>query len=108
MIDFDKFEQDIMKAQKAINEITNFDDGGSCNFDTCCVYLGRKSKKLVEGLAQMDWRVIPVDNGKYWTGWWFVFFNVKGQADCRTRMVECGEKVLRELGYMTRVYYQVD
>lgn len=108
MIDFDKFERDIMQAQKAINEITNFEDGGTCNFDTCCVYLGRKSKKLVDGLAQMDWRVTPVDMGKFWTGWWFVHFNVKGQGNCRTRMVECGVKVLRSLGYQTRIYYQVD
>jgi len=108
MIDFDKLERDIMHAQGAINEITNFEDGGTCNFDTCCIYLGRKSKKLVEGLAQMDWRVTPVDMGKFWAGWWFIYLNVKGQGNCRTRMVECGERVLRSLGYQTRIYYQVD
>lgn len=108
MLDIDKLEQDIMTAQKEINKIENFNDGGTCNFDSCCIFLGRRSKKLINALAQMDWRVTPVDEGKYWSGWWFVHFNVKGQADCRTRMVECGERVLRSLGYKTRVYYQMD
>lgn len=108
MIDFNKLERDIIQAQRAINAITNHEDGGTCNFDTCCIYLGRKSKKLVEGLAQMDLRVEPVGMGKYWSGWWFVFFNVKGQGNCRTRMVECGANVLRSLGYNVQIYYQVD
>lgn len=108
MIDFDKLERDILTAQKAADAVTDLEDGGTCNFDSVCVYLGRNTKALREGLSRLEFRVCKVDAGAYWSGWYFVGLKLKGQAALRTRMAEAGEKSLKESGWSTRVYYEVD
>lgn len=106
--DYRKLELDILQAQKAADKYRNTEDGGTCNFDTVCVKLGRNTERKRKELAGFDWSVVPVDCGKYWTGWWFVFLNIPGQANRRTRMTEAAEKELRSLGWETRVYYAMD
>lgn len=108
-IDFNKLKNDLCKAQSKINEITDHEDGGSCNFDTCVIYLGRKSQKTLKCLSDLGLcsKIRPISS-KFWSGWWFINFDVIGQGNCRTRMVECGARFLSSLGWQTDVYYQMD
>lgn len=106
-IDFDKLERDIALAQKEADKYRNMDDGGTCNFDTVTIFLGRKSKNKMNNISQLDWSLIPVDS-KYWSGYWFVFFNVNGQANRRSEMMEAAGKKMRELGWDVKMYYEMD
>ena len=106
-IDFEKLERDISLAQKEADKFRNVDDGGTCNFDTVTIFLGRRSKAKMAKIAELDWSLIPVDS-KYWSGYWFVFFNVNGQANRRSEMVEAAGKKMRELGWNVRMYYEMD
>lgn len=108
MIDFDKLEHDIMLAQKEADLYRNVEDGGTCNFDMVTIKLGRYTQKTKKLAAQLDWNITPVEEGKYWAGWWFVFININGQGNRRTTMVEAAAKKLEVLGWETRVFYEVD
>lgn len=107
IFDIDKFESDLCAAQRAADRYRDADDGGTCNFDTVTVNLGRATKKKLAALAQLDWSVQPVGL-RGWSGYWFVWFNTNGQADRRTDMVEAAAKEMAHRGYDVRVYYQMD
>lgn len=107
-IDIDKLERDICAAQREADKFMNINDGGSCNFDTPCIYLGRNTAAMRNALACLDWEVTPVDGGKYWTGWWFVYINTNGQGDRRSRMAEAACDSLAAAGWQMRMYCQMD
>ena len=107
MIDIEKFKKDVISAQEAADMYRHVDDGGTCNFDTVYVFLGRKSKRLTEALSTLDIKVEPMQMRGY-SGFWWAWFNTSGQADRRTMMAEAANKRLRELGWESHVYYMMD
>lgn len=107
MIDFDKLEADILTADKTAQAVTNKEDGGTCNFDTPVINLGKLRKADRKRLAMLDWNVEPVES-TVWKGWYYVFVTLDGQAACRTRMAQAAVKSLTESGWDAVVYYQAD
>ena len=104
MIDYDKLEADICKADIAARSVTNREDWGTCNFDTPVIKLDRASKSK---LAELDWAVEPVGPG-LWRGWYFVFVTLDGQGNLRTRMAQAAAKSLNESGWEASVFYEAD
>lgn len=103
-MDYDKLERAICNAEKAAREYANIDDGGTCNFDTPIIKIDKANKKR---LAEMDWRVVPVD-GKIWKGWYFVFIDLHGQGARRTKMAEVAAESLKNEGFDAAVFYEMD
>lgn len=104
-MDYNKLEHDICNAEISARDFAAVDDGGTCNFDTPIVNLGKGVNK--KKLAEMDWRIEPVSergNG----GWYFVFIDLRGQANRRTKMAEAAAKSLQESGWEASVWYQMD
>lgn len=107
MIDFDKLEADVCKANKTAQVVTNKEDGGTCNFDTPVINLGKLRKADRDRLAMLDWSIEPVES-KAWDGWYYVYVTLDGQANLRTRMAKAAVKSLTESGWEATVYYQAD
>lgn len=82
----------------------NKEDGGTCNFDQPIIKLNwhiTLKQKAENYLAQ------KISSG-FWRGYYFMRFNLKGQAACRTRMAEAAYKSLKADGYDVAMYYQAD
>lgn len=81
-------------------------DGGTCNFDACCLTLKGWTKSQVEaaarqaGLRCYEWRLWGT---KHW-----VFPLAVGQADARTAAAEAMRDFLKSAGYEAGVYYAID
>lgn len=102
-LEIDKLEYALLKAQKAANELKYVDDGGSCNFDTVAIKVNATKKQL----AQIEWAIEKIGS-KMWRGWAFVYLDLCGQANRRTRMAEAAAKSLQKDGFDACVYYQLD
>ena len=83
-------------------------DGGTCNFDAPALYLPRWNAYEVEraarkaGLRCFKWKLAG-------QGGWYVFsMSINGQADRRAEAAERMTNTLKEAGYTTFCYQQMD
>ena len=103
----EQFERDLMTAQRNAFEAEklNNEDGGTCNFDTVVLKTKGVPAKLLSGL---DIKIDRITGERFWKGFSFIFFDVRGQANLRTRMAEAAYNTLKGLGYDVNMYYQMD
>lgn len=102
--DLKAFENAVAKAAEEANKFKDTEDGGSCNFDACCVRI-KIPKKFRE---QTSLNLYKMD-GILWRGCYMIYsIPYSGQANRRTRMAEAACKSLEEQGYDAHVYYQLD
>lgn len=103
--EIDALEMAISKAEKEAQKYANTEDGGTSNFDTPMVKVNATERQL----ACMDWQVIKEGKREPDGGTWFqVLINLDGQGNRRTRMAQAAAKSLKESGYTSGVYYQMD
>jgi len=91
------------KAQEESMKFANTEDGGTCNFDTPMINIKATKKQI----SQLEYRLEKCTWG-LWKGWYFVEIPLSGQGNRRTRMAEAIARSLKNSGYETGVYYQVD
>ena len=85
------------------------DDGGSCNFDTCMIFLKGKRKSFIEQLEYLTGLTFSKYESRYsQRGWYMVSFNTCGQANMRTAMAEAAAAYLIDKGVNASVYYMID
>lgn len=95
-----------LKEALAAARAVKCDDGGTCNFDTCVLYAkGMQIKKLEAAIKEVD---NHLHVSKWGAGEFHIYGYENGQANLRTSMVEAFEKVLRNYGFDTGVYYAMD
>lgn len=98
------------KAKKAALERATHSDGGTCNFDSPVLdYRGSsiRKKQAVEsikaaGLSCFDWKPFGGTNMLVINGAFY------GQAARRTAMAEAFRDSLKQSGFATMMYYQMD
>lgn len=103
-----KLSQDLEVAAKKAAVIADIlEDGGTCNFDSCTLYLpGWNSKKVEQaahaaGVGCFVWNL--------WGSKSFVFpMRVAAQANARSAAAEAMRDHLKAMGYDAGMYYQVD
>lgn len=103
-MDFEKLTADLLTAKQNSLKMIHSEDGGTCNFDTCVLYIKRVNFfKLSEAVYKANLRVSKWKSGEY-----HIYGYEFGQANRRTEMVEEFTKTLKDLGYDAFVYYQMD
>lgn len=103
--EIDALEYAILKAEKEAMKHADDDDRGSCNFDTPMICINATPKQV----AGLEWQLEKVGKKKGVNGtWYFVYTHLEGQANRRTKMAEAVVKSLKEQGYISAVYYQLD
>lgn len=104
--EFEALEMALLKANNDAQAYADTEDGGSCNFDSLAI----KVKATEKQMSQLDWgsykwsKRDPTD-GKTW---YVVVLDYCGQGNRRSRMAEAACESMREQGYETTVYYQMD
>lgn len=101
--ELDALEYALAKANWAAKVFVNSEDGGTCNFDTPMINIKATKKQI----SQLDYKLNKCTWG-LWKGWYFVEIPLSGQGNRRTRMAEAIARSLKNSGYETGVYYQVD
>lgn len=103
-----KLAEDLAEAAREAEKIAGIlEDGGSCNFDACKLYLPGWNSKKVEQAA----RSAGVGCFVYslWGTKSFVFpIRVPAQADARSAAAEAMRDCLNARGYDAAMYYQMD
>lgn len=89
-------------------EITNKDDGGTCNLDSVIIKLPYTLKKDVDEYNKIAVATLSEPLTGMYSGYRFLNFNTHGQAALRTRYVEAYHKKMKNLGYNVSIYYQMD
>ena len=89
--------------QKAM-AYANYDDGGTCNFDSPLIQLKGTSSKTLEKWFS-EYGVYQLYQG----GWYIIGCRVLcGQGYRRTKMAEEFAETLKQLGYTCYVHYVMD
>lgn len=103
-----KLAQDLAAATRYAEQIAaTTHDGGTCNFDSCKLYLPGWNAKKVEQAAKAAGVGCFVWN--LWGSKSFVFpLRIGAQADARSEAAEAMQKFLASCGYDSGMYYQVD
>ncbi len=99
-----KLRKDIIDALLTTHDLEYTEDGGTCNFDSPVLILSRwnadKLQRAAEEAGARMWR--------WHNSSWVLSFGSTGQANRRTRRAEAIERELRNRGYETGMYYQMD
>lgn len=103
-----KLIEAIERANKAALSIENNEDGGTCNFDTPIIKLDRWTEEELHHVKKQTDVSIGDKLSGYHKGYRFVFTEMEGQANRRTRMAEAAKKSLQNDGYDVSMYYQMD
>ena len=94
----------LLEADSRTDELEFSEDGGTCNFDAPMLTLPRWNADSVRKTAELaGWHA-----WKYYGSTWIFSFPTTGQGNRRTRRAEALERELRNFGYKTGVYYQMD
>lgn len=94
-------------AAHGLEVARNTPDGGTCNFDSVSVYLkgwnGKKVRQAAQaaGVACFEWNL-------WGSRSWCFAARGAGQADANTAAAEAMRDYLKEAGYETGMYYQMD
>lgn len=103
-----KLSQDLAKAASQATVIsTIIEDSGTCNFDSCTLYLKGWNQSKVEqaaiaaGVGCFVWNL--------WGSKYFVFpMRIAAQANARSAAAEAMRDHLKAMGYDAGMYYQMD
>jgi hypothetical protein len=104
---YEKLTADLIAAKEHAAKFANNEDGGACNFDSAAIYLPRwnraKTAEAFEkaGLRFSEWNFLG-------TKYYLILGCYSGQGDRRTDMAEAVCDYLKNLGYKTEMYYQMD
>jgi len=99
----------LLKAKQAACEKADTPDGGTCNFDSVLIRLdGWTKEELNEAVKLSGVPFSKKITSGFYKGYYFVHTPKQGQANCRTTMAEAAERVLKNYGFRTNMYYQVD
>lgn len=103
-----KLSKDLADAAREARIIAGIlEDGGTCNMDSCKLYLPGWNGKKVEQAAKAAGVGCFVYN--LWGSKSFVFpVYLSAQADARTAGAEAMRDVLKARGYDAAMYYQMD
>lgn len=101
--DINKLISDIAIANNQASMFDDVEDKGACNFDAPIINL----KLSASEKAQLKEFLTPVNERGY-KDWYFVEVDLKGQAYRRTKMSIEASEALKEAGYKSRVYYELD
>ncbi len=105
---YEKLKWDLIEAaEKAKEEAIETDDGGTCNFDCCVLFLPRyNEKKTIEAIkaaGMSGFKSIHFGKVCYMLG-----NPIFAQGNRRTAQAEKINEVMKSKGYDTTVYYQMD
>jgi hypothetical protein len=103
-----KLIETIKRANKAALLIDNEEDGGTCNFDTAIIKLDRWREEEIQQVSKETGIRIGERLSGWHKGFRFVFTEMYGQANRRTRMAEAAYKSLEKDGFEVSMYYQAD
>lgn len=99
----------IKAAQIAANEANQPEDGGTCNMDSVVIdFTGWRDTAIQQVAALSGISIGDKLSSWMWKGSCFINFNVNGQGNNRSRMVEAAHRKLKELEIPASVYYQMD
>lgn len=105
---YEQLKNDLKYAVEKATEIAyQTDDGGTCNFDSCILYLPRYNKdKTLETIKETGIRAFK---GNYYGKVCYILENpVYAQADRNTIQAEIINKIMGNKGYNVGMYYQMD
>jgi len=105
-MDYKKLTQDLIKAKQAAIEAAKGDDGGSANLDTVTIELIRAREEKVEKAANEAG--LHASKIKWIGVRYFIYPPACGQGNARVRATEAMQKALKEAGYETLMYSQMD
>lgn len=106
-----KYEQlkvDLIEAvARAKEKAMQIDDGGTCNFDCCILYLSRcNEEKTIEAIKEAG--IDGFKTSYYGRVCYMLGIPVAAQGDRRTEQAEEIYKAMTDKGYNASVYYQMD
>ena len=94
-------------AAHGLEVARNTPDGGTCNFDSVSVYLkGWNGKKIQQAAKAAG--VACFERNLWGSRSWCFAARGAGQADANTAAAEAMRDYLKEAGYETGMYYQMD
>lgn len=102
--DYDELTKALELAETEALKYADYDDGGTCNFDSPMVILKGTSIKTLEQLYGEHYGVYKLYAGAYIIG----NLIMKGQGNRHTKMAEAFSEKLRQLGYNSYVHYVMD
>ena len=95
----------LMIAKIEAEKLKDIDDGGTCNFDSPTLSLPSEWTKMMLDVAFMNTGMNYTKIGKETI---LISGFLEGQGFRRTAMAEAFSEALNKLGYVSRVYYQMD
>lgn len=97
----------LSRAKEVANQYANVEDTGTCNFDTPQIFLaGWRPVEVQRAFASADlWYEAKTSGNTLIVD---IYGCLRGQASRRTQMAEAMRDSLRNDGYESYVYYQMD
>lgn len=95
----------LLIAYSEAQKLKDTEDGGTCNFDTPTLKLTSEWK---EADVNEAFKLTGLQPYKVEKGYYHILGACEGQGSRRTAMAEAFRDCLRELGYTSYVYYQID
>lgn len=102
-----KLAEDLKDALEYGLQRADFDDGGTCNFDSPTICLPRWNEKMVMAAAERAGISCHTWHGFSKKRFIFTVPGV-GQGYTRTNAAEAMSQLLKERGYDAGMYYQMD
>ena len=106
---YEKLKKALKKAIDAAN-LEQIKDDGTCNFDSPVLFyknMGYSEQKAIEAIKAVGLDAWTI-SGRRWKGCLVLGGMTRGQASCRTAMVEAFVKSMKESGIKCGIYYQMD
>jgi len=96
------------KANEKALKLSNHEDGGACNFDSCVIRLDGFTKREVFDLSVLSGYIGGGMSGKFWKGFYWVDTAKYGQGNRRSAMAQAACESLKADGYSVCMYCQMD
>jgi len=108
MTKYEKLTCDLTIAvEKAKEKAYLTNDGGTCNFDSCLLFLpNANEKKVCECATKAGIRVFK--DRAFGKPCFFLSVPIASQGNRRTEQAEVMQKMLANNGYETTMWYQMD
>jgi nitroreductase len=100
----------VLARVAAEDSVRPFSDGGTCNMDSCVIVAPPEVNMALACAAAGLGSYYRGGSKKrdMWAGKWFLHAPKGGQGDARTKQAEAMDKVMKEYGIESTVYYQMD
>lgn len=108
MTKYEQLKQDLTEAvEKAKETALTTDDGGTCNFDSCLLFLPRyNEEKTIEAIKAVG--IGGFKSNHFGKVCYMLGNPIFAQGNQRTAQAEKINEVMRSKGYNTAVYYMMD